>query len=282
MTTANAPRCIANTLVYEGAFGRNAKDRGDWTSGVIGQGRLSGTAYGIAAMTLKDRGLDPDMDLRALTKDQAIGLYMAKEWPESAGDLMPKGLDQITWDAVVNSGKGRGVPWTGKAVGCPTPTNARAVATTAMALSFDRRRGTVKKAIATRLAFLQGLSIAPTFIGGWTKRCVAMEAIGVKMVLEDQAAAGQPVDQAKELQKEAGVAKGKAAGSATVSTGTGSTGAGGATQIDPNQFDWTAWLLAGAVGVVILGVAVFFAWQAYKNWERMKAYAAAALGHIGG
>lgn len=281
MTISNAPRAIENTIVYEGAFGRTRADRGDWTSGQIGVGRLAGTAYGIAAMTLTERGLPIDFDLSTLTKAEAIALYRKKEWQECAGDQMPKGLDQIIYDGTVNSGKGRGIPWVGKAVKCPLPAIAAAVARSATLLSFDQRKAAVKTAIAARVAFLHSLAIFKTFGVGWMRRCTGMEAIGVKMVLED--AALTPAQIQAQLQAEAGTAKKKATTAGTTATATGASGGGGATQIpEPSTLDWGAILTLGAVGLIVTAFLVWVVFQAFKNYHRNNAYLAAANGTIGG
>ncbi len=282
MTALNADRCIANTLIYEGGFGRTRGDRGDWTSGQIGVGELKGTAWGIAAMTFKDRGLPPDTDLSKMTKAQAIALYRKKEWPECAGNEMPMGFDQITYDGTVNSGRGRGVPWVGRAVNCPTPTNALAVAKSAAALSFDSRRKAVKAACAARSSFLNGLSGAYNqFKKGWATRVAGMEAIGVKMVLEDSQAPA-PVIQA-ELKKEAGQASTASKKSASGAVGTGAVGGGAATQTpDPSTLDWSHIIGGGVLTVVVIAVVLLLAWQAYKHSQRNNAYLAAANGTIGG
>lgn len=281
MTTENSPRCIANTLVYEGAFGRTRADRGDWTSGKIGVGRLAGTAYGIAAMTLKERGLSEDTDLSKMTKDQAIALYRAKEWKEVAGDQMPKGIDQIVYDGTVNSGKGRGVPWVGRAVGCKFPTNALAIASTASALSHEKRRAAVKAACAARMAFLRGLAIFSTFGKGWTTRVAGMEAIGVKMVLEDSLIA--PADIKRELEGEAKVANKQGTNSAAGSATTGTVSGGAATQApDPTTLDWSHIIGGSIVTVLVIGVVIVLGVMAYQHFQRKSAYLAAANGDIGG
>jgi len=281
MTVANADRCIGNTLIYEGGFGRTRADRGDWTSGQIGVGRLAGTAYGIAAMTMVERGLPADFDLSTLTRDQAIALYRAKEWKEVAGDHMPKGLDQIVYDGTVNSGKGRGVPWVGKAVGSKNPSNALAVARDATALSFDQRRAAVKKAIALRVGFLQSLSIYKTFGVGWMRRCTGMEAIGVKMVLEDSQVSTGAIK--AELEKEAGSAKAKSQAAATGATATGGAGGSAATQApDASAMDWSHIVGVGCLTFALTALVLFFGYQAFKHHQRSRAYRAAASGDIGG
>lgn len=282
MTIPNADRCIANTLIYEGGFAKTRADRGDWTSGQIGVGRLGGTAYGIAAMTLTERGLPEDFDLSTLNRDQAIALYRKKEWQEVAGDEMPKGLDQIIYDGTVNSGKGRGVPWVGRAVKCAAPSNAMAVASTARALSFDARRDAVKAACAARSVFLNGLSHAyDSFKNGWAKRVAGMEAIGVKMVLEDSQAPAPVIK--SELQKEAAQAKTASNKAATGAAGTGTVGGGAATQTpDLSTVDWGHIIGGGLVTVIVVGLVIVFAIQAYKHFRRNSAYLAAANGTLGG
>lgn len=271
----NADRCIANTLIYEGAFGKTAKDRGDWSSGQIGVGKLIGTNWGIAAMTMRERGLPEDFDLRSLTKQQAIELYKKKEWPESYGDHWPKGLDQVTYDAVVNSGKGR-LSWTVKACG---GANVKEAIVRANEAGAAARQAMVKKQIAIRVAFLRGLSTFETFGKGWIKRCVGMEAIGVKMVLESTGAS--PIEQRQVLEGEAKVAGIKEKTAATTTAATAAPTATAPTQIDPGQFDWTAWALCGVLGVAAVCVVAFFAFQAWKNHERRKAYEAVAAGTLG-
>jgi len=275
MTAANSARCIANTLVYEGGYGRNAKDRGDWTSGKIGVGELKGTAFGIAAMTLKDRGLE-GIDLKSLTRDRAIEIYRRDEWKSCGGDALPEGIDQVTFDATVNSGVGRGVPWTAKALGV----SGNLSAVVAAARSATDKVAVVKKACAIRTSFLKGLSTFVTFGKGWMTRVAGIEAIGVKMVLQ---ARGKPsTDIVKELNKESRSASKTSKANGTAAGGAVTGGAGGASQADPSSFDWMAWVGAGVLGLMACALIAFLIWQFFKHRERSAAYAAAADGSLGG
>lgn len=273
---SNAARCIANTLVYEGGKTMLRADPGNWTGGKVGVGELRGTNMGIAANTY------PTLDIMGLTKDQAIAIYQRDYWPKAAGDQMPKGVDQIAFDGVVNSGPGRGVKWVGAALGLPASASILMVADAAT--RYPDKVALVKKSIAKRLAFLQSLKTWNTFKGGWAKRVAGMEAIGVKMALEEKGLSETNVT--KELATvHAPEAKKKANASAAGATGAGGTTmttGGATTQLDVSTFDWTAWLLVGSVVAIGLGVTAFLLWQWNKNRLRVQAYNDAAAGIIGG
>lgn len=279
---ANALRCIANTHREEGSdtpsggWTIDRNDRGNWTGGAVGKGELKGTKWGIAANTY------PDLDIRNLTRAQADAIYIRDYWTWAYGDLWPAGIDQVTYDATVNSGRGRGPLWTCRALGFANdnPATVRAAATKAHALDTDGRIGTVKKACGNRLSFLQGLkgpSGWPRFGRGWGGRVARMEALGVKMVLEDAKASPVVVD--KRLEQEAGKAKttSNTAGAGGV-TGT-AAGGGGATQMQPPS-DAIDWIIAGSVTVIAIGTIGACIWIWWKHRERAKAYLQVARGYF--
>lgn len=281
----NALRCIANTHVEEGSNNATGGwtihrgDPGNWTGGKVGKGVLKGTKYGIAANTY------PDLDIKNLTRAQADQIYMRDYWPKSWGDQWPMGFDQITYDATVNSGPGRGPLWTCRALGFA---KADLAATTkAHALPTEQKIAAIKRAVSgQRMGFLRGLGTFQLFGKGWTKRCARMEAIGVKMVLE-ASVAKSPVPLPKDtidsrLEKEAGAAKTTSNQAGTAAGGTTAGSAGTATQIEPSQFDLSAWLFVGGLTLAAIGLVAFFAWHWWKHRERWQAYIDAARGLIGG
>jgi lysozyme family protein len=96
---------------HEGKFTEDPKDRGNWTTGVIGKGQCKGTKYGISAMTY------PDLDIRNLTLDQAKAIYKRDWWDRiNADDLHPAIVFQV-WDFAVNAGMGTAKRKLQKAVG---------------------------------------------------------------------------------------------------------------------------------------------------------------------
>ncbi|WP_445117011.1 glycoside hydrolase family 108 protein [Acinetobacter sp. WZC-1] len=85
---------------HEGKFTNDPKDRGNWTTGIIGKGTLKGTKFGISAMTY------PDLDIQNLTLENAKTIYKRDWWEKiSADDLHPAIIFQV-WDFAINSGMG--------------------------------------------------------------------------------------------------------------------------------------------------------------------------------
>lgn len=268
MTASNWPECIDFTLAFEGGYDDNPKDRGNWSSGTIGAGELKGTKYGIAAHVY------PGIDIKSLTKTDAIAIYRRDYWPKVAGDQQPDGVDLIAWDICVNSGASRALKIEAAALGVD-PNSARVLADQA-SRETDKVL-LIKTMCAKRAAFYRGLSSFDTFGKGWLRRNAAAEAKGVTMALRTTKA--PPSEIREKLDAEA-----KKAGTATKANGTtaAGSGAGGAatTQADvPWTWDW--WTL-GKVGLVIicLGAIVYFGRKALLHNERAKAYADAVKGVI--
>lgn len=61
----NFKKAFELTVGHEGGYGNDKRDRGNWTTGVIGEGELKGTKYGVSAMSY------PDYDIENLTLEQA-------------------------------------------------------------------------------------------------------------------------------------------------------------------------------------------------------------------
>lgn len=85
---------------HEGNFTEDPKDRGNWTTGVIGKGQCKGTKYGISAMTY------PDLDIRNLTLDQAKAIYKRDWWDRINADDLHSAIVFQVWDFAVNAGMG--------------------------------------------------------------------------------------------------------------------------------------------------------------------------------
>jgi len=68
---------------HEGGFQANPKDKGNWTGGQIGSGRLVGTKYGISAASY------PGEDIEHLTPERARELYRRDFWGPAGCDIVP-------------------------------------------------------------------------------------------------------------------------------------------------------------------------------------------------
>lgn len=99
---------VAAIFAVEGGFTDDKNDRGNWTTGVIGQGQLNGTNHGISAMAY------PDLDIKSLTQEQATALYI-KDYINKPGfdhilPLSPTVAHKLV-DAGVNVGSARPSRW---------------------------------------------------------------------------------------------------------------------------------------------------------------------------
>lgn len=94
---------------HEGEFTDNPNDRGNWTKGRIGAGKLNGTKFGISAMSY------PNLDIKNLTIQQAREIYRRDFWGRS--DELPDAVRFDFFDSAVNSGYVQAVKWLQKALG---------------------------------------------------------------------------------------------------------------------------------------------------------------------
>jgi lysozyme family protein len=266
MARSNAVACIHNTHKEEGSFTKSGgwtiirSDPGNWTGGKVGVGVLKGTKYGIAANTY------PNLDIKNLTMAEADAIYIRDYWPKAWGDAWPEGFDQVTYDATVNSGPGRGPLWTCRALGFA---NANKAATTkAHMLPVNDKVSAIKRAVAIRMGFLRSLGTFSIFGKGWTGRCARMEAIGVKMALVAAKLSAPEVK--KKLEKEGTKADGAKNGN--VASGGGGTVAGGSVIVQNPGWDW----VNISIGAVVIATLIFVSYRAYVNYQRKKAYLDAA------
>jgi hypothetical protein len=105
---------IFRTIInVEGAFTNNPRDRGNWTSGIIGRGELKGTKYGISAMSY------PHLDIKNLTLQQAKDIYYKDYWLKAGCHQLPPDAALFVFDMAVNSGVGAALATYAKAGGDP-------------------------------------------------------------------------------------------------------------------------------------------------------------------
>lgn len=75
-------------------------------------GDLGGpTRYGI------DQASHPNVDIKRLTREQALEIYRHDYWSKIKGDDIAEPLDMVVMDIAVNNGVGRASKWLQEAVG---------------------------------------------------------------------------------------------------------------------------------------------------------------------
>ena len=99
---------VAAIFAVEGGFTLDKSDKGNWTSGVVGQGELKGTNHGISAMAY------PDLDIAKLTQEEATNLYIRDYISKPGyGDLiaLSPAVGHKVVDAGVNTGTRQSSLW---------------------------------------------------------------------------------------------------------------------------------------------------------------------------
>jgi lysozyme family protein len=157
----NLGRCLDILFGEEGGFTKDPRDRGNWTGGKVGSGKLLGTKYGIAANTF------PHLDIPNLTKAQAEKIYREQYWNAINGDTLASGVDLAAFDAAVNSGAGRSKRWLMQSLGGD---------------AVD----TVEKMTDKRRSFLRGLDSWRTYGKGWSNRVNRIETTGKIWAMQEQ------------------------------------------------------------------------------------------------
>lgn len=147
---------------HEGGFQRDPKDRGNWTTGRIGQGELKGTKFGIAAHAY------PHLDIKNLTIEHAKRIYQADYWAVLKLDRLPASIRFDLFDMAVNSGVRASARVLQKAVG-EIPDGIIGPKTVASCALLDPQL-LDKRFNAERLLFLVDLNPWPTYGRGWVRR----------------------------------------------------------------------------------------------------------------
>lgn len=149
---------------HEGGFQADPKDRGNWTSGIIGQGELKGTKFGLAAMTY------PHLDIKNLTVDQAKAIYFEDWWVTLKMESYPAAMSYQIFDAAVNHGSGRAIQFLQRAVG--TKDDGVLGPKTMKATSAMDINDVLMLFIAERLQYFTEVKTWKTYCTGWTRRMV--------------------------------------------------------------------------------------------------------------
>lgn len=154
----------ARSIGNEGGYKRDPKDRGDWTTGIIGKGECKGTNKGISAMSY------PDLDIKNLTDAEIKAIYYKDWWVKLELKSYRLAMAFQLFDAAINHG------WH----------NAARMFQRALGVKDDGVIGKVTKAkfdatdisdvlllfIAERLEFFRNTATWGTYGRGWAGRVV--------------------------------------------------------------------------------------------------------------
>lgn len=166
----NFDTAIERVLPHEGGLTLNPADRGNWTSGVIGMGKLNGSKFGISAMSY------PTEDIRNLTWARAKEIYRRDFWNKLDADRLHDGVAYQLLDFAINSGVKTAIRAYQRALGVPDdgvfgPVSFRAS-------THVSESDQIILILAERLEFMAGLSVWQTFGKGWARRIAANLRLG--------------------------------------------------------------------------------------------------------
>lgn len=147
---------------HEGGFQNHRNDRGNWTTGIVGQGELRGTKYGITAMTY------PHLDIRNLTLEDAKHIYRKDFWTPLAADELDGRVSFNLFDAAVHHGQARAIQMLQQVVEVADDGHMGPI--TLEATNARLPGMVVARLNANRLLFCTRLSTWPAFGAGWTRR----------------------------------------------------------------------------------------------------------------
>lgn len=156
-------KAFERTVGHEGGYTADSRDRGNWTSGVIGKGELRGTKFGISAMSY------PNVDIKNLTVNEAKAIYKRDFWDALNLGSAPQVMQFQLFDAAINHGWRRVVPMLQRAVGVKDD-GIIGPKTIAAAKAMDPN-DLVMKFLAERIEYFTKLSTFTTYARGWMVRC---------------------------------------------------------------------------------------------------------------
>lgn len=209
MTATNYPKCLAQTLYWEGGYSNHPKDPGGAT--------MKGVTQAVYDAYRERRNL-AQRSVQKITQDELEAIYRKQYWDVVRGDDLPGGLDLAVFDFAVNSGTSRAVKFLQQLLGVRVD-GQLGEATLHAIRDVDSVEDLATSLCDKRLTFLKSLSTWSTFGSGWSNRVKGIRK--VVMTMADDGHAPLPILPAAQN----AAAKGRAEDQAVTRTTTGKGGA---------------------------------------------------------
>ena len=156
------PNIQSYVLASEGGYVNHPRDPGKATN------------MGITIATLSAwRGTKvTNEDIRNLTQKEALAIYKAQYWDTVRADLLPLGLDYLTFDYAVNSGPARAIKDLQRTVGADGDgvIGQKTLSKIREYIAANGIQNLLNAYATRRWNFVQGLSTFSTFGNGWRRR----------------------------------------------------------------------------------------------------------------
>jgi lysozyme family protein len=162
----------------EGGLSTDPADPGNWTGGAPGKGLCRGTKFGTAASA------HPELDVAALTLDDARAIYRRDYWDKVAGNRLPPPLALLVFDAAVNNGVARASRWLQAAAGCAPDGMVGPATLAAVQKQAGQGAALCAEFQAQRLAFMASLPGWQHFGLGWSRRLCRLPFDAMQMAVD--------------------------------------------------------------------------------------------------
>jgi lysozyme family protein len=153
---------LVRIVGHEGEFSDNPLDPGNWTGGIVGQGELKGTKFGISAKTY------PDLNIAGLTLPDTVAIYQRDFVRPLKLGRYRDGVAYQLLDFAVNAGPGRAVRRLQRAVGVADDGVVGPV--TLAALEALSEGDVIMLLLAERIEFMTYLRNWADASKGWMRR----------------------------------------------------------------------------------------------------------------
>ena len=174
MTRTVWNKTFETTMMFEGNYQCMYSDRGNWTSGKVGEGELKGTKFGISAMSY------PNLDIKNLSYEKAQEIYQKDYWERCKCDFIPDALSMALFDFAINSGTKTAIKYLQKAL--DVKADGIIGNQTISACNSKINKDLIEKYFDERLNYLSKLKMFSTYGNGWGRRVKYIKEIALKLL----------------------------------------------------------------------------------------------------
>jgi lysozyme family protein len=165
--TGNFKECLALVLKSEGGWVNNPNDPGGETN------------LGVTKRVWEEWVNHPVTTMKNLTEAEVAPLYEQKYWRPCYGEVLPRGLDLLSFSMGVNAGPGRSVKLLQQSIGC-VPDGVIGPKTREL-ISSSNSATLIAKFSEARRDYYRSLKTFPIFGKGWLSRVDTEEKEALNM-----------------------------------------------------------------------------------------------------
>lgn len=155
----NFKTAVAIILSHEGGYVNDPRDPG------------GETRYGISKRAY------PNVNIKDLTRDQAIAIYKRDYWDKVRGDSLPFGVALAVFDFAVNAGVSRAIRMLQVCVGVRA--DGKFGDQTLAATLAHNKHGLMEELATARIMYYSGLGTFDIYGAGWTRRTIETLSTGL-------------------------------------------------------------------------------------------------------